>query len=151
MNVGGTWHRVFMSLEPIATEAEQILKSVTAAVLAPAPRECLACFVNRQLEEFGCNHSHRFSVLFRDQRAPGATALHKRLSAMGACCCDCEIFMNAYEPAPNLWVTIVDDPALPPARGGYYIKEPETMPPCNGVRRGSAQPCSNWQRQRRYR
>ncbi len=41
--------------------------------------------------------------------------------------CDCEIFLNGYQ-----------------LRGADVDAAFEAVPPCNGVRRGSVQPCGNW-------
>jgi len=63
-------------------------------------------------------------------------------------CCDCEIFLNGYEPAPELWtqpqeyeedgVSCIDD-----------AEWPDQLPACRGVRAGSTQGCTLWVRQRR--
>lgn len=83
---------------------------------------------------------------------------------MGACCCDCEMFLNAYEFAPRPWVArsflgaaigtpidtemlidtgVLADGSAPP-KDTFYLC-------CQMVRRGSTQPCADWQRQNRYR
>lgn len=109
----------------------------------------MLCFAARQLNEFGCDGTHRFITAYRDRTAPRATALLKRLSGMGACCCDCEVFMNAYVLGhrfitPGYWYEN--------EYGSEIYQEPEPperLPECYGVRRGSTQPCGVWER--RYR
>lgn len=142
-----------MNQKLIEIEALEIITAASDEMLSPHPGECLVCFVGRQLDEFGCTGTHRFAMHYRNLMAPRATALYERLANMGACCCDCEMFMNAYEIAPHTWQpyrTWVED--------GFILQEDakplQQSPPCAGVRKGSTQPCSNWQRQyrrRRYR
>ena len=43
--------------------------------------------------------------IYRDRTAPRATALLDRLSGMGACCCDCEMFLNAFALTHRPWMT----------------------------------------------
>lgn len=117
-----------MEAQQIELEAERIVRTLSEELLAPRDGECLVCFVDRQLTAHGCNGSHRFATHFRDTRAPRATALLRTLSDKGACCCDCEILMNAYE----------------------RVRGTEGMG-CGGVRGGSVQPCGRWQRQQRGR
>ncbi|WP_442951365.1 DUF2695 domain-containing protein [Paenarthrobacter sp. Z7-10] len=100
------------------------------------PGECLVCYVMRMLE-FGCR-GLGWTTRYRDEHAPHATALARRLGAMGAYC-DCEIFLNAYEPNP---VHFAQD------EFGDVIEQP--MPVCRGVRKNSVQPCGLWLRMRRY-
>ncbi len=110
--------------------------------------ECLCCYVARQLDVGPCDRTPRSALRYRDAVAPRATALHERLHRVGACC-DCELFLNAYTLQPQFWT-----PAHEVQEDGvtYCIdaQEPEHLPPCAGVRRGSAQPCSNWVRIRRW-
>jgi hypothetical protein len=132
-----------MKSQRIDLEAERLVSDLSADMLHVAPAECLACYLDRQLTEFGCNGTHRFSTHFRDTTAPRSTALIRTLSAMGACCCDCEVLMNAYVPASQLRaVEEWDD-------DGYELEAaPTELPPCLGVRRGSTRPCALWSRPR---
>lgn len=107
--------------------AEQLVRDLADELTTPWPGECLACFVARLLEQFGCDTTLRFARRFRDLAAPRATALEQRLGDLGGFC-DCEIFMNAYQPSYRL-----------------RISEREVLP-CVGVRRGSTKPCAHWQR-----
>jgi hypothetical protein len=111
-------------LPTIVDELEAFLRLRADELTLPYESECLCCFVARQLDEFGCTGSHRHAVRYRDVMAPRATALVERLRRVGACCCDCELFLNGYE-----------------LRGVG-----EVLPPCGGVRRGSVRPCAAWVR-----
>jgi hypothetical protein len=130
-----------MKSQRIDLEAERFVSDLSADVLRPAPGECLVCYLNRQLVEFDCDGTHRFSIQFRDATAPRSTALIRTLSAMGACCCDCEVLMNAYVPATQLRAAEEWDDE------GYEVEvAPTEVPPCLGVRRGSTRPCALWVR-----
>lgn len=148
----------------ITEQAERILQDAASTIMTPRAGECLVCFVARQLDEFGCDGTHRFAVHYRDSFAPRATSLLTRLSAMGACCCDCEMLMNAYEPARRLWTPAqvsVDVDEFDADDADEFDEDdfdewagpepPDTMPPCETTRRGSTQPCANWQRVSRSR
>jgi hypothetical protein len=121
----------------IVAEAESLVRELAEQVTQPAAHECLGCYVWRMLGEFPCNGSHRHAFRYRDAMAPRASALADRLSRIGACCCDCEIFLNGYEPRAGRFT----DEQLESGR--------DDMPPCQGVRRGSVQPCPLWVRIRR--
>ena len=134
-----------MDTESLVTDTERELRILSTALTHPHERECLLCYVYRMLE-YGCT-GLRWAVRYRDLRAPRATALERRLGRRGGYC-DCEIFLNGYEPAHELWtperehdedgVTCIDD-------AGW----PEQLPACRGVRAGSTQGCTLWVRQRR--
>lgn len=135
-----------MDTENVFDTVQEILRDARAELVDPHDGECLLCFVARQLDEYGCNGTHRFAEHYRDRNAPRATALIGRLSRMGACCCDCEVFLNAYGLSeryltPGYWTT--------DAQGWDEYVEPQgpaSPPPCEGARRGSTQPCGVWQR-----
>lgn len=129
----------------ITERAERILHDAASTLMTPTAGECLACFVARQIGEFGCDGTHRFAVQYRDSVASRATELLARLSAMGACCCDCEMFMNTYEPARRLW-SHAQDSAPDDSDEWVDPEPPDTMPPCETTRRGSTKPCANWER-----
>ncbi|WP_210605197.1 DUF2695 domain-containing protein [Brevibacterium oceani] len=152
-----------MDKNTIDTDVRTIIDSASAAILAPRPGECLVCYVNRQLSEFGCNGTHRFAESFRDRTAPRATAMLERLSRMGACCCDCEMFLNAFVLVDRPWITSMPFGELIGTRLGsedldelrerFGISEPPSTTLylcCRLVRRGSTQACGNWTRLRRW-
>ncbi|WP_122816445.1 DUF2695 domain-containing protein [Nocardioides pantholopis] len=118
----------------IAAEAEGLVQALAEELTTPRPGECLACFVLRMLDDFGCDETPRFALRFRDLRAPRATALRERLGSMGAFC-DCEIFLNGLTAS---------------ARRRRYDADGEELAPeaprCAGVRRGSTQACEEWDR-----
>jgi hypothetical protein len=134
---------------PIISEAEGLVHQLADELTRPREGECLCCYVARQLDEYPCDGTHRHAFRYRDARAPRATALAQRMRDIGACCCDCEIFMNGYQLDACFWTPereVVHD------GGGTVIldaKQPEQLPPCAGVRRGSTRPCTNWVRRRR--
>lgn len=122
--------------------AEDHVRTLAEEVIRVRDGECLLCYVNRMLE-FGCT-GLRWAARYRDVCAPRVAGLARRLGRMGGFC-DCEIFMNAYQPAPELWVQ--RQPAEPDGYVSEYdLVEPEVMPPCAGIRKGSTQPCSLWVR-----
>jgi len=126
--------------------AESFIRQLQADLIRPRERECLCCYVARSLIELPCDGTHRHAFRYRDMMAPRATALRDRLSRVGACCCDCELFLNAYVPY------VASATGLP---GGAAIDDDadsfERLPPCAGVRRGTVRPCTNWARLRRGR
>lgn len=127
-----------MSEKTIDLEVERQLRLVAHRMTEPTTGECLACFVARMLREFGCDNTLRFATRYRDLRSPRATALADRLGRLGGYC-DCEVFLNGYQLADHL--LRYDEAGEPHAA--------EEQRSCAGIRRGSTQPCSNWQRQRR--
>ncbi|SDT09250.1 DUF2695 domain-containing protein [Microterricola viridarii] len=135
-----------MERTEITERAERILHDAASTLTTPTAGECLVCFVARQLDEFGCDGTHRFISHYRDSVAPRATALLSRLSAMGACCCDCEMFMNSYEPAARLWTPVQESVDSEEWGERVDFKPPDRMPPCGTTRRGSTKPCTNWER-----
>lgn len=86
-----------MDSTPIADEAQEIIRNASSDILTPLKGECVLCFTDRQLGQFGCHNTLRFALTYRDLVAPRATALDRRLGAKGGYC-DCEIFLNAYQP-----------------------------------------------------
>ncbi|GMA19641.1 DUF2695 domain-containing protein [Arsenicicoccus piscis] len=99
----------------------------------PFADECLACFVYRVLAVHGCDGGLRWTMRWRDARAPRATALASRLASASATC-DCRVVFTAYRVVAR----------LRELHGG----SPATLPPCQRVRQGSAHPCSHWERTR---
>ncbi|WP_209373495.1 DUF2695 domain-containing protein [Brevibacterium renqingii] len=151
-----------MDKNTLDSDVRTIIDGASARLLAPRPGECLVCYVFRQLGEFGCNGTHRFAEGYRDRTAPRATALLERLGSMGACCCDCEMFLNAFTLAHKPWITSMpfgeligtrfDRDEAVDLRGAFGIDEPPSSTVylcCRLVRRGSTQPCGNWSRIRR--
>ncbi len=132
---------------PIVGEAESLVRSLATDLTEVRRGECLSCYLDRQLATFGCaGHTH--ALRYRDTVAPRATALLDRLGDLGACCCDCELFLNGYQLHRRFWT-----PEREVEQDGFTVlieaEEPDEAPPCAGVRRGSVRPCSNWVRIRR--
>jgi hypothetical protein len=126
-------------------QAEGVLEELASGLLGPRQGECVLCYVYRMIGEFGCDCRLRFATHYRDVRAPRATGLERRLGQTGGYC-DCEIFLNGYEPRPQYWVPEVGDDL---AENQPERTWPDLMPACAGVRGGSTQPCSLWCRQYR--
>ena len=130
-----------MSENGVVDEVEEFVREKSRELTRPGPGECLACFVARMLRSFGCDTTLRWARAFRDQQAPKATALERRLGDMGGFC-DCEIFLN------GIWMVErfqgIDPDTGEPA--GW----PEELPRCAGVRRASTRWCDVWERARRW-
>jgi hypothetical protein len=129
-----------MSGSRVVDEVESFVRDRSAELTTPAGGECLCCYVVRMLDAFGCDNTLRWARCFRDERAPRATGLERRLGSMGGYC-DCEIFMNGLSLVDRLRVL---DPLTD------ELVWPKERPACGGVRRSSTQWCDNWQRQSRY-
>jgi hypothetical protein len=121
----------------IDDQAEQLVRSFDRALTGARVGECLICYVARMIDAFGCDTTLRFARAYRDQCAPRATALERRLGDMGGFC-DCEIFLNGVVIAPHL--RTYDE---------HGEEMPVALPDCARVRRGTTQGCANWVRQRR--
>ena len=103
----------------VADAVEAELAELSRRLTQPGERECLRCFLLRMIHEFGCDGTHRWTVHWRDLRAPRATGLVPRLQRRGGCCCDCEVIFNVFPDYPG-----------------------DELLPCAGVlQAGSVQPC----------
>jgi uncharacterized protein DUF2695 len=103
-----------------AAAVETELAVLSQHLTEPGERECLRCYLLRMISEFGCDGTHRWTIRWRDLRAPRARGLVRRLQERGGICCDCEVVLNVFPDYPQ------DDQGLP----------------CAGVvRAGSALPC----------
>lgn len=147
-----------MTADRFVDELERELAVRSWWLTQPLPAECLVCYLDRMVGEFGCTGGI-WTRHFRLERAPRATRLEARLTAMGAHC-DCDVLRTVYEPQP--WMLV--DPSRP--RPGLCIElnagdSPDTGDPgdpgdtgdvivlnvpCRGVRTGSTQPCTKWRR-----
>ncbi|WP_277050859.1 DUF2695 domain-containing protein [Ruania albidiflava] len=126
-------------------DTETYLRQLASELTDPRPGECLLCYVYRMLEH-GCR-GLRWALRYRDQRAPRATALERRLGQVGGYC-DCEIFMNGYD----LRSAYLGEPGGYAVYNGVLRRErpyPNPMPGCLGVGRGSTRPCGLWARRPR--
>ena len=104
----------------VADAVEAELADLSRQLTEPAERECLRCFLLRMISEFGCDGTHRWTVRWRNARAPRARGLVARLQRRGGCCCDCEVLINVFPDYPDTTELL----------------------PCAGVlRAGSAAPC----------
>jgi Protein of unknown function (DUF2695) len=86
--------------DDVAGVIEAELKALSSVLTEPDDRECLRCFLLRMISEFGCDGTHRWTIRWRDQRAPLATSLLGRLEELGGCC-DCEVLLNVFPQYPQ--------------------------------------------------
>ena len=100
--------------------------------------ECLACFLDRALEEVGCDNTLRLAARYRDDHAPHDDGLEGWLSEHGGYC-DCEVLANTYQPHRRLRPQLIE---LPDGGGVVPVI---VMPPCSGAPEGSTEACVNWQ------
>lgn len=107
----------------IDAQAEEFVRDLAAAMVAPQPGECLPCYLDRVLRDVPCDTTLRLARAYRDAVAPRAVALERRLGDGGGFC-DCEVLWNVY------W------------------SKSDDVKPCRGVRRGSTKPCDLWFRHR---
>jgi hypothetical protein len=118
----------------LVNDVERELATKAADLTTPSDRECVLCFVDRMLDDFGCDCTLRWAKHWRDLCAPSATALERRFGSVGGHC-DCEIFLNGYDPT---WPGAEDE------------EQPSPRPACRRVsRRGSTRPCGLWRRRTR--
>jgi Protein of unknown function (DUF2695) len=103
----------------IADAVEAELVALSAALTEPEDRECLRCFLLRMISEFGCTGTHRWTIRWRDVRAPRATGLLGKLTELGGGC-DCEVLLNVFP---------------------RYPKTPRLLPCAGQPLSGSAVPC----------
>lgn len=112
-------------LDPELKDALKVVRS-----RLPLSNECLACYVFRMLEH-GCD-GLKWSLTYRDIRAPRATALERKFPLLGGYC-DCEVIANVFHPNEPMWK--LDE------SGSIDAKN---LPACMSVRRGTIQPCRLW-------
>ncbi len=136
-----------MSDSGTVSEVERFVRDLADDLTHPRAQECLACFVARMLNEFGCDETLRFARRYRDVAAPSATALERRLGDKGGFC-DCEIFLNGYALDRSFWTPEREVESETGCAEIIDAEPPPTTPPCAGVRRGSSRPCTNWVQRR---
>ena len=90
-----------MSDDNIASAIEAELIELSGLLTEPGERECLRCYLLRMIYEFGCDGTHRWTIRWRDARAPQARGLVRKLQRLGASCCDCEVLLNVYPDYPD--------------------------------------------------
>jgi hypothetical protein len=83
----------------IADAVEAELVALSLALTEPHDLECLRCFLLRMISEFGCAGSHRWTIRWRDVRAPLASGLLGKLTELGGGC-DCEVLLNVFPQYP---------------------------------------------------
>lgn len=106
----------------------------------PDPPECLPCYLDRMLDEVGCDNGLRLAARYRDLHAPDDTTLERRLADLGGYC-DCEVLANAYQPDRRLPTQLLQIPGDPAGEPVPVV----VLPPCSGVPQGSTEPCDLWE------
>lgn len=76
-------------------DVEQSLRTLSGALTAVQPAECLCCYLVRMLEQFGCDGGHRFTKRWRDVQRRTVPGLIRRLEGRGGFC-DCEVVFNVF-------------------------------------------------------
>ncbi|GAA1639553.1 DUF2695 domain-containing protein [Georgenia ruanii] len=122
-----------MSVDEGVHMLELELAGLAESLTAPRLGECLMCFANRMVAEFGCDHTLRWSRRYQQLQAPQAYGLRRRLLSQGICC-DCDIFARGWDVTV---ATVVD-------RGTGQECWPPEVTGCRRVRRGSTRPCTLW-------
>jgi len=84
----------------IADAVEAELVALALGLTEPDDRECLRCFLLRMISEFGCAGTHRWTIRWRDVRAPLASGLVGKLAELGGGC-DCEVLLNVFPQYPR--------------------------------------------------
>ncbi|HTP15931.1 MAG TPA: DUF2695 domain-containing protein [Streptosporangiaceae bacterium] len=79
-----------------ADAVENELAALAQHLTEPGERECLRCYLLRMISEFGCDGTHRWTIRWRDLRAPRARGFVRRLQSRGGICCDCEVIFNVF-------------------------------------------------------
>ena len=74
--------------------AEQHVREVSDQLTTPRSPECLLCYLNRMMHEFGCDGTLRWSKLWGDRQRPKQFS-RRRLERQGGFC-DCEVIMNVF-------------------------------------------------------
>ncbi len=135
-----------MTTNKLINLTEDELRTMAAGLTDIRPGECMLCYVYRMLE-FGCT-GLRWATHYRDTRAPKVRDLNRKLGRMGGFC-DCEIFMNAFEPSHAAYpartpITRGDDELDDDLEQEIDREWPAVMPPCRGTVPGSIRGCSLW-------
>lgn len=117
-----------------ATTAESFTAELAARLLAFGDEECLLCYTNRMVDEFGCTGRLRFAVRWLEHHRHSRPDVVSDLRADGALC-DCSLLLTVWTLREHLleWSTVMDCPDWP-----------TVTPPCAGAPPGHA--CSNWRR-----
>jgi hypothetical protein len=69
----------------------------------PGRRECLRCYLVRMIRAHGCDNTKKWTIRWRDRRAPGDGQLMGQIEERGGICCDCEVVFNVWEHEDPDW------------------------------------------------
>src|SRR5258708_25927853 len=85
----------------VADLVETELAELSQRLTEPGERECLRCYLLRMISEFGCDGSHRWTVRWRDLRAPRARGLVRRMLPRGGALLPSEPGFSVLSPPPR--------------------------------------------------
>jgi hypothetical protein len=110
------------------------LQVLSEKLTAPAPRECLSCYLERMLTQFGCAR-HRFTRRWAQARTRGTPdGLVRWASNLGGCCCDCEVVMNVlWKPSARRRGGVLCQAAVERCLSGDEEVQDAPVPACSGV------------------
>ncbi|HEY1623820.1 MAG TPA: DUF2695 domain-containing protein [Streptosporangiaceae bacterium] len=69
----------------------------------PVREECLRCYLARMIRAHGCDNTMKWTLRWRDRRAPGDVQLLDNLEERGGICCDCEVVFNVWQGEEEDW------------------------------------------------
>ncbi|QWC85100.1 DUF2695 domain-containing protein [Nocardioidaceae bacterium] len=128
------------TLPPMVDRRERARIALSSQTPEPIEGECLACFLVRSVEAYGCGGDLALVEAFRRGRAPAAVGVADRLVRLGADCA-CQV-----APA-GVWV-LAREHRVRDLRTDR-LEVPSPIPACHGVGPGSARPCALWERRGR--
>jgi hypothetical protein len=118
--------------------AEPSARSGESAGDDPARRECLRCYLVRMIRAHGCDNTKKWTLRWRERRAPGDGQLLGQLEERGGICCDCEVVFNVWEQEETDWQEEED--------GGRDSAGQSRSLACSGTSGGDPLvPCARWQ------
>ena len=98
--------------------AEDHVREVSENLTRPRSPECLLCYLNRMVHEFGCDGTLRWSKHWGDLQRPKRFS-RKRLERGGGFC-DCEVILNVFRNS----LDDLDDPTDVNARCRHLSPSP---------------------------
>jgi hypothetical protein len=117
--------------------AEPSAASSGSAGDAPGRQECLRCYLVRMIRAHGCDNTKKWTIRWRDRRAPGDGQLMEQIEERGGICCDCEVVFNVWEHEDPDWEVEQDS-----ARSGTADSRGLACPGTSGG--DPLVPCSRW-------
>src|SRR5690348_18500652 len=87
----------------LADAVERELVQLSLRLTKPVERECLRCYLLRMMDQFGCEGTHRWTIHWRDRRAPKSRGLLRRRGRPGGRCRDREVVRHVGPGCPETW------------------------------------------------